>query len=354
VWDVDGNCYLDFIAALGAASLGHAHPLVTAAIRGNVARGVLLSLPTHLEIEAAECVTSIVPNAEQVRFLKTGADACSAAVRLARLITGREAIATCGYHGWHDLFTPGTPGVGPAPSLAFDPFAEGSLEAVLAAHRVACVLLALPYDRVMTRERMQHLATLSRESGALFILDEVVTGFRLAPGGAQEFFGVDADLVCLSKGLGAGMPIAAVAGARRHMERFAELHVSTTYGGELLSLAVTIAVLNHYRSSGYAERIASLGMRFAEAVNTRAADLGLAPVVRGYAPIPCLRFAGDEPRHQECARLFVAEAARRGVLFRRDVNFITGAHSEEDIDFAAAACGRALDQVARRMRQNAA
>lgn len=348
VWDVDGNLYLDFIASLGAASLGHASRTVETSIRGNLRRGVLLSLPTLLEIEAAESVAMTVPGAERVRFLKTGADACSAAIRLARFLTGRDHVASCGYHGWHDIWTAGSPGVAKSPVVhVFDVAIEtgpSSLEEIVAAHRddLACVIVAVPYELVLSADRVKAIETLCRNAHAVLIFDEVVTGFRLALGGAQEYFGVRADLVCLSKSLGAGMPIAAVCGPASVMDAMQHLHVSTTFGGELLSLAAVIAVLREYRTTDYVTRIWKLGAEFMEELNRVAAGIGLPPIVHGYPPLPCFRFAEDPVQHQTAARCFLGAAAARGVLFRRDVNFITGAHSSADIEYATIASSDAL------------
>lgn len=354
VWDVDGNCYLDFVASLGAASLGFDPPAVATAVRAQLERGMLLSMPTLLEVEAVEAVSRLVPGAERVRFLKTGADACSAAVRLARLVTGRPRLASCGYHGWHEQFDPTTPGALGALGPWFLPFdvlqEEGpaSLETVLEHHgrEVAAVVLSLPYNPVLSSAGLRRVRELCDRHGALLILDEVVTGFRLALGGAQEHHGVRADLTCLAKALGAGMPISAVAGPAAVMERFGEMHVSVTSAGETLSLAAVVAALREYETTDYVARIHRLGERFLAGVAECSAEVGVPPCVAGYAPLPTFRFAPGDAEHQRIAERFMGLCAQRGVLFRRGLNFVTGAHREEDIDLAVEVVRAALRDMA--------
>ncbi|MBM3114882.1 myxochelin B biosynthesis transaminase MxcL [Jeongeupia naejangsanensis] len=351
--DVDGNQYLDMICGLAANTLGHNHPAVVGAIQSHLAKGVLHSLPTEVEISATLALVEIIPNAEMARFFKTGADATSAAVRLSRHITGREHIITVGYNGWHDHFQFDTPGVPKAVAdnttrmPLFTPPDEPALLAKIAelGDKLACVLLSVPYNRVLSREFVQEVRAACTANGTLFILDEVVTGFRLALGGAQEFFGVDADMVCLSKGIAAGMPLSAIAGPERHLRRLDELQVSTTFGGEVLSLAVCEAVIGVYRETDYVARIAELGRRLRAGVNAAAEAAGAPLRIYGYDPIPLFLMAKDPAEHVKLMQPFQAAMARRGVLLRRDVNFICGAHTEEQIDFVIAAVADALREL---------
>ncbi|MFJ4851607.1 MULTISPECIES: aminotransferase class III-fold pyridoxal phosphate-dependent enzyme [unclassified Streptomyces] len=342
VRDVDGQTYVDFVAALGAATLGHNHPVVTNTVKEKVSRGLLLSLPTPAEVTAAELLAESVPGVETVRFLKTGAEACAAAIRLARLLTGRDEVLLAGYHGWHDQLIGPSPGV-PASlagltsrvELSCDQDDERLLADVRArGGRIACVMLSTPYHRKLTAEFLTALRDACHDSGALLVLDEVVTGFRLAPGGLGQHLGVAADLVCFSKGLAAGAPLAAVAGSRRVMEGFERLRVSSTFAGETVSLEVMKAALRHYTRTDYYARIARLGRNLREGLNRVAEETGTGPVAVGYDPMPCLRFAEDSAVHARLAETFLAGMARRGVLMRRDVNFLTAAHRDEHVRFA--------------------
>lgn len=355
VTDVDGNRYIDYICGLGANALGHNHPAVVKAIIDNLSNGIIHSLPTPAEITAARALTEIIPGAEQVRFFKTGADANSAAVRLARFITGKEKIVTVGYNGWHDHYMFDTPGV---PQIIqryttrmplFTPQDEQPLLDLInnESEQLAAVLLSVPYNRTLQSAFVNQLRDLCKAKGVLFILDEVVTGFRLALGGAQEYFNVRADLVTLSKGLAAGMPLSAVTGRRELMSQMEKLQVSTTFGGEMLSLEVCVAAIDEYRSSGYIQHIAELGRQLKNGVNTVAAELGTPLTVVGYDAIPMFLFSRNPQEHVKFAEPFVAEMAARGVLLRRDVNFISSAHTQAHIEHTIQAARGSLEAMQR-------
>lgn len=353
VRDVDGNEYIDLVCGLGANSLGHNHWAVVAAISSNLERGLIHSLPDPVEIRAAQTLCGIVPGAEMVRFFKTGADANSAAIRLARHATRRDHIITVGYNGWHDQFMFDTPGVpeGVAQyttrqNLMSPADDDKLLEQVRSrGSELAAVLLSLPYHRCVDRTFMHALRAACDETGALLVFDEIVTGFRLALGGASEYFGVQPDLATFSKSLAAGMPLSAVTGPRGLMAKIEDLQVSTTFGGEILSLEVCAAALAEYRDSDYIARLAGLGRQLAEGVNARAAKVGSGLRVRGYAAIPMFLFSPDRAEHLRSAERFVGEMAARGVLMRRDVNFICGAHTPEHIDHVIEACASALEAM---------
>lgn len=350
VEDADGQEYIDFISGLGANMLGHQHPAVVESIRAHLDEGVLHSLPTPVEVTAVQALIDVIPGAEMARFFKTGADATSAAVRLARHLTGKERIITVGYNGWHDHFmfdTPGVPAAFAQHTMRMPLFTVPDEAALLTAieqnaQQLALVLLSVPYNRILSREFMQQLRATCTAHGVLLVLDEVVTGFRLGLGGAQEFFGVQADFVCLSKALAAGMPLSAIAGPAKHLSRLGELQVSTTFGGEMLSLAVCQAVITEYRQSDYIPRIAALGARLRQGINEQAERLGSPLRVRGYDPIPFFNFSKDPAEHARLMQPFQAGMARRGVLLRRDVNFICAAHTQEQIDHTIEMAGEVL------------
>jgi len=353
VTDVDGNRYIDYICGLGANALGHNHPAVVKAITDSLSKGIIHSLPTPVEITAARALTEIIPGAEQVRFFKTGADANSAAVRLARFITGKEKIVTVGYNGWHDHYMFDTPGV---PQIIqrytsrmplFTPQDEQPLLDLInnESDQLAAVLLSVPYNRTLQSAFVNQLRDLCKAKGVLFVLDEVVTGFRLALGGAQEYFDVRADLVTMSKGLAAGMPLSAVAGRRELMSQMEKLQVSTTFGGEMLSLEVCVAAIDEYRTSGYIQHIAELGRQLKNGVNAVAAELGTPLTVVGYDAIPMFLFSRNPQEHVKFAEPFVAEMAARGVLLRRDVNFISSAHTQTHIEHTITAVRGALEAM---------
>jgi aminotransferase MxcL len=356
VWDVDGNRYIDLISGLGALTLGYDHPAVTTTIHERVDRGVLFSLPTPAEHVAATALCDFLGDVDQVRFFKTGAEACAAAVRLARHLTGRSAIALVGYHGWHDQFVPGTPGVPSAIadlSVRVDLRDAAADEALLdlldsRAADLAALVLSVPYHRVLPPGLLPEVRRRCSQHGTLLVCDEIVTGFRLAPGGAHQHFGVDADLSCYSKGLAAGMPVAALAGRRDHMQALSDLHVSSTFCGEVLSLEVLKATLRAYREHDLLAGVRRLGRRLRDEANAIARSHGFDDIFTGYDPLPCLRLADDDDEHGRRATSFLAAIARRGVLLRRDVNFPNAGHTDDDIDGVLAAIQPALAEMQRR------
>ncbi len=252
VWDIDGHRYLDMISGLACVLLGYRDPDVDAAVTRQLASGITFSLAHPLEAEVAERLVDWVPCAEQVRFAKNGSDVTAAAIRLARAATGRERVAVCGYHGWHDWYigaTPGGRGVPAATRALTESFPYNdlaALEALLAAHpgEFAAVILEPMTSEWPAEAFLGGVARATREAGALLVFDEMVTGFRFARGGAQEYFGVTPDLATFGKGMANGMPLAALVGKREWMEAMGEVFVSGTFGGETLSRAAGLAVLD--------------------------------------------------------------------------------------------------------------
>lgn len=355
VVDVDGNEYVDLICGLGANSLGHQHPAVAAAIGETLSRGLLHSLPTALEVRVADAIleaTAKTANAPErmVRLFKTGADATSAAVRLSRYLTKRERIVTVGYNGWHDHFQYDTPGIPSSVAQLtqrlplFEPHQEAALLQLLSREgsQIAAVVLSVPYNRQLTSEFLQELRRECTTQGTLLVMDEIVSGFRLAMGGAQEYFGVQGDLACYSKALAAGMPLSALVGSAELMGKMNDLQVSTTFGGELLSLAVCEAALRVYRETDYFQHVASLGRRIREGVNQVAEAAGSSLRVRGYDAIPMFLFSLNPAEHVVAATKFVGLMAQRGFLLRRDVNFMSSAHTPEQVEALIAATAEAL------------
>ena len=248
VWDVDGNEYLDYQMGIGPLSLGYANPVVDAAIREQLADGITFSLMHPLEVEVAELVRELVPGAEGVRYSKTGCDATTAAVRLARAFTGRDRVLCCGYHGWHDWYigvTDRNAGIPRAVAELTATFGYNDLGSVLDAidDQTACVILE-PVTFEEPRDGfLSELRRVCDQYGALLIFDEMWTGFRLALGGAQERFSVRADLACFSKAIANGMPISVVTGRREVMALCdKQVFFFTTFGGEALSLAAARAL----------------------------------------------------------------------------------------------------------------
>jgi glutamate-1-semialdehyde aminotransferase len=359
VWDVDGHRYVDFPMALGPVILGHAWPSVNAAIERQLRDGITFTLPHPLEIELAERIVDQVPGAERVRFGKTGSDANSAAVRLARAVTGRDGVLVGGYHGWHDWYIGsttrdlGVPAAVKALTCSFDAGSLESLDAALDAQGgTAAVILEPAGLTEPDPAHLQAIADRARAAGALVVFDEIITGFRLAPGGAQERYGVRADLATFGKALGNGMPISAVTGPAETMDRLEDIFFSGTHGGETLSIAAALATLDELTPSAFAD-LEAKGERLRRDVECAIADAGVGEwVTIDGAPqrtVVVVREPEPSDRGLLARTLVQQEMARNGVLFNGN-NFICLAHTDEDLDQAAQAYAAAFHRLAEGIR----
>ncbi|MDH7569921.1 MAG: aminotransferase class III-fold pyridoxal phosphate-dependent enzyme, partial [Armatimonadota bacterium] len=252
VWDLDGNEYIDFRNSLGPISLGHRYPAVEDAIRRQLEQGIIFGYAHPLEVDVARLLVEMIPCAESVRFLKTGGEAMAAAIKLARAFTGRDLVLKCGYHGW--LQTTNSPGVPAAVQSVYRDLPWGNIAAFEEAFaregdRIAAVSVACAYAEAERGHTFYPaLRELTRRHGALLIFDEIVMGFRLAVGGAQEYFGVTPDLAVFAKGISNGMPLATYLGRREVMETVRKAVISSTFGGDTLSLAAAKACMQVYRN----------------------------------------------------------------------------------------------------------
>jgi glutamate-1-semialdehyde 2,1-aminomutase len=370
ITDVDGNTCIDFVQSWGALLFGHAHPQIVGAVQEAAARGTSFGTPSELEVELARLVVEMVPGIERVRFVSSGTEAGMTAVRLARGVSGRNKILKfegC-YHGHSDallvdagsgvatLGIPGTPGVTAAATTdtivapyndlhavraVIEEFGD-DLAAILVEPVAANMGLVLPHDGYL-----EGLRALADECGALLVFDEVITGFRLGPGGAQERFGVTADIVMLGKVLGGGLPAAAVAGPAGVMDGLAPVgpvYQAGTLSGNPVAMAAGIAALSMIKSDpGLYERL-----------QTRARDLvrGLVGIA-DFAEVPMVAaaigglagffFSGDEVNNYATARATDSDTYGRffrGMLAhgiylppsRFEALFVSTAHTAEHVN----------------------
>lgn len=362
VWDVDGNRYVDFPMALGPVILGYADARVNAAINAQLADGITYTLPHPIELDVAERIVASVPGAERVRFGKTGSDANSAAIRLARAVTGRDHVLASGYHGWHDWYVATTTrnaGVPAAVRELTGTFVFGdleSLDAALAAQGGDTAAVILEPSGVTIPEAcyLQGVVELAHGAGALVVFDEIITGFRLGHGGAQERYGVQADLATFGKALGNGMPISAITGRAELMDVFEEVFFSGTHGGEAVALAAARATLELLDDAAYAALYAK-GERLRNAIETSivAHDLSADVGITGEAPRTVVLTREPDPNELLARSLVQQELAKRGVLYNGN-NFICLAHSDEDLDQAADAYHSAFGRLADGLTDGAA
>jgi glutamate-1-semialdehyde aminotransferase len=346
VWDERGRPLIDMGMALGAVALGYAHPAVAAAVAEAARSGGVSSLPPAHEGALAERLLAWVPGGEAVRFLKTGAEAVAAAVRLARVVTGRDAVLTCGYHGWLD-WCQASPGVPEADrllhrALRFNDVAD--LEATLAETAPPAAIVIEP----VVEDPPDHgwLGAVRRratECGAALVFDEIKTGIRFGVGGAAERYGVTPDVVVLGKALGNGLPLAAVVGRRAVLDAATRTWISSTLATETVALAAATAVLDVCEGTDALDRLRRAGERWLAGCRALAARWpAVVPGVHGVPEFSFLRFASAD-----VSAAVASAAAARGVLVRRGpYHFPSAAHGEGEITTALGYLEEAVEEVA--------
>ncbi len=354
VWDMEGKEYIDFRLALGPVTLGYCYPEVDDAVRAQIDKGVVFSMASPREAELARAIREMVPNAELSRFMKTGADANMCNVRLARAYTKRDMILISGYHGYHDWFaTEGSPDNG-VPEILKDyvkviPWGNGE-EAErlirLYGERLACVIsIAYDFNEDTSGDYIRLLRRLTRENGILLILDEVLTGFRLAPGGAQQYFGVDADLASYAKALANGYPLSAYVGRKEYMETLYRFRMTTTYAGDALSIAAALATLRVMQQEKVQDHLWTMGKRLMAGFNQIVRELGIEGYAAGLPVGSYLKFVHSDPKYPDRLEyLWHRELYREGI-FANNRWLISYSHKERDIDEALDKAKRALQRA---------
>ncbi len=358
VWDVDGNEYIDYMMGVGPLSLGYAYPAVDDAIKKQLEDGITFSMMHPLEVEIAELIKETIPNAEAVRYSKTGADATSAAVRLARAFTGKNKILCCGYHGWHDWYVSvtarnhGIPEAVQAISYTFNyndiDSVKNSIDGDVAAVILEPVVFEEPKNNFL-----HNLADLCKEKGIVLIFDEMWTGFRMSLGGAQEFFGITPDLATYSKAVANGMPISILTGKKEIMDLADEdIFFYTTFGGEALSLAAVKATINELRTKDVPKYLRTQGKKLKDGYNSIAQKLGIDfTKAIGYEWRSMATFdakAGD-PLIQKS--LMQQEMIKRGVLWQGFHNMCFS-HSDADVDYTLQALEESLSILKKAVTEN--
>lgn len=339
VWDVDGNEYIDFNMGIGPLSLGYAYDRIDNAIKKQLEDGITFSLMHPLEVEVAELISEVIPNAESVRFSKTGADVTSAAIRLARAFTGKKKILCCGYHGWHDWYVSVTSRSYGVPDEIqnlsftfnyndFDSFLS-SIDENTAAVIIEPVVFEEPKDNFLHK-----VAEVCKEKNIILIFDEMWTGFRMAVGGAQEYFDIIPDLATYSKAVANGMPISILAGKKEIMD-LANEHIFffTTFGGEALSLAAAKETIYELREKNVPKYLNEKGKLLKDGYNEIALKLGIDYTKAiGYNWRSLITFnqkAGDPL----ILKSFVQqEMIKRGVLWSGFHN-MSYSHSDDQINY---------------------
>lgn len=358
VWDVDGNEYLDYNMGIGPISLGYAYPAVDAAIVKQLRDGITFSLTHPLEVELAEKLRDVLPNAQAVRTSKTGAEVTSAAIRLARAYTGRNKVLCCGYHGWHDWYigvTSRDAGVPTAVKNLVHTFTYNNIDSVMEAldEDTACVILEpmtfdFPQDDFLYR-----LKGACEGNGTLLIFDEMWTGFRLALGGAQVYFNVTPDLACYSKAIANGMPLAVLTGREDVMELLdEEVFFFSTFGGEALSLAAAMTTIEEMRWHDVPGYLAKQGQKLLDGYNTIAAALEMPyTLCKGHPARTLITFSPEFGNPLAMKSLVQQEMIKRGILWSGFHN-LSFSHTDEEIAYTLSVYEEVLPILKTAVSQN--
>lgn len=333
VVDVDGNEYVDCTMALGAVALGYAEPNVSRAVADAIASGNVCGLADAREVDIAERLCGIIPCADKVQFLKSGAEAMAAAVRIARTYTSRDLVVGSGYFGWLDWCSDEAAGVPKRTKEDFRrvPFDDvAALEGAVsdAGDRLAAIVIEPVVERLPSTNWIHRARELATQTGAALIFDEMKTGFRLKTGGYQAFADVVPDLAAFGKAMANGFPLAAVVGHRELMDASRRTWISSTLGGESAGLAAAGAVLGWHDAGDVCGSLWSIGAELRRVISGAIEASGVdGIVVDGIDPMWLLRF--DDPAREQ---RFLELAASHGVLFKRGAyNYAALAHDEDAI-----------------------
>lgn len=339
VWDADGNEYIDYNMGIGPLVLGYCYPDVDEAIKEQLEDGITFSLVHPLEVEVAELVKEVVPNVESVRYSKTGCDVTSAAVRVARAFTKREKVLCCGYHGWHDWYISVTDRNAGIPKAVQDltfTFNYNDIDSLIDSidDQTACVILEPFIFDIEKNDFLMKVREVCDEHGVLLIFDEMWTGFRIALGGAQQYFNVRADMACFSKAIANGMPIAVLTGRQDVMKLFEkDVFFFTTFGGEALSLAASKATIEVIRNKNVPDYLSKQGEKLKTGYNKIVEELGMNYTkCSGYNCRTIVTFDASAGNPLEMKSLVQQEMVKRGVLWGGFHNMCFS-HSFEDIEY---------------------
>ncbi len=353
-WDIDGNEYVDMVMSVDAVILGYCDPDIDKAAIGQIKKSTIFSILHPIEIELAEEIIRAIPCAEMVRFGKSGGEADAVAIRIARGFTDRDKVVFCGYHGWHDWYiaanlespdalnrhllpdvpTRGVPKSLSGTAIPFEYNSLSSLKEVMEKNKkeVACVIMEPSKASLPKKGFLEGVKELAHKHGALLIFDEVNTGFRLALGGAQEFYGVTPDMAVFGKDIANGYPLTAVVGHRDVMKASKEMFISSTFWDDNSTIAAGLACIRKIKRENVIEHIWKMGEEYIKGWKEIVRKLGIKAELKG---LPCMTSIvfnyKDKSFVNGLKTLYCQELAKRGI-FAGGYFPVSFAHKEKEID----------------------
>ncbi|MBI3336762.1 aminotransferase class III-fold pyridoxal phosphate-dependent enzyme [Candidatus Peregrinibacteria bacterium] len=371
IWDLDGNHYIDMcISGIGACMLGAADPDVDTAVRGAIEKGTMATLNCPEEVELAELLIELHPWAEQVRYSRCGGEAMAVAVRIARAKTGRDIVAFCGYHGWHDWYLAANIGSGEALKEHLLPGLEPSgvpralggtalpfrynhleeLEAIVKKHgeNLAAIIMEPIRGHDPQPGFLEGVRAIANRTGAVFVFDEVSAGFRLTCGGAHLLFGVTPDMAVFAKGMSNGYPMAAIIGTQEVMSAAEKSFISSTYWTERIGPVAALATIRKCREKAVHEHLIRMGDLVQRGWQKAAKAAGVEIAVSGMKPMSHFVFAGDKNRAM--ATLFSQEMLARGYLASLDF-YATYAHTASHVEKYLRVCEEVFCIIAKAVKE---
>lgn len=365
-WDVDGNEFIDTVMGFGPISLGYCYDAVDNAVKAQIDRGILGSVNNSLEITLANIIKEMIPCGQMVKYCKSGGEADAIAIRIARGYTGKDIVLFCGYHGWHDWYLaanlnsetnlnehlrPGISAKGVPSQLAGTsiPFEYNNLDNLKQMleqnkNKVACIIMEATRFKCPNKGYLEGVRQLADEHKCVLIFDEVVTGFRLANGGAQEFFGVTPDMATYAKAVANGYALAVVTGKKEIMASQGDNFISSTYWGDTTTLAAGIATLNEIRTKPVVQTMERVGKQLIDGLELfgRKHNVKLKTTGHGCDFAVTFDYGKDSGK---ILTIYMQEMIKRGI-YTSSCIYTCFTHTDRDVEKILAAADETLEIIA--------
>jgi glutamate-1-semialdehyde aminotransferase len=364
VWDTKDNEYCDYTCALGPNLIGMCDDRINAAIIKQLEKGISFSTPTAIEQQLCKKLTEIIPSCEACKLMKNGKDVTTAAVKLARAYTGRDIILKAGYHGWDDWTIATEPGAKGIPQAVKDltiKFKYNDMLNLIGLFKLYEGQIAgLIFEPVMENGPhegyLEEVKKLCERNGVVLIFDEIVSSFRFSLGGAAKYYGVTPDIMCIGKAMGGGNAISAVCGRRDIMNLIdtGEAFISTTFGGETLSIAAALATIEILEQPGTYEHIWGMGQRMLDGLQQAINFYGLSDCIStvGMPPHCGLKFSDiGKLDYLDLLSVYEEKMLNSGIIVS-DTGFVSLSHSKDDIDYFILSAGKAMADICKAIEKN--